>query len=330
MSRAPPASDDPSINTDRREIRARNEAAHIDVTGPRTIKAVRRWLQTIDGSPFFLFLHLWDVHYDYIPPARYVELFDPGYRGEISGRELSNDIPLSPNMPARDLEHLIALYDGEIRFTDDTLMKIFDLLGQRERFAETLIIITADHGEEFFDHGGTAHTRTLFDEMIRVPLIIRWPGKIDAGIEIDDQVRLIDLMATILALVGAPAPADSQGRDISPLLRGKKLPPESALAELLVDGRGLRALRSNREKLISSKGDLAHYDLVTDPLEKNPQTPKRGAGIEMQQQLNAVVERSHVLGSLLGKEDDMESSIDPKLCRRLRALGYLGAGADCK
>jgi arylsulfatase A-like enzyme len=329
MSRVPQTPDSTSAKKISEETNARVKSAHVDVTGPRTTAEVGRWLEHIDGTPFFLFLHLWDVHYDYIPPARYIKIFDPDYRGTITGQVLDNDLTLSPDMPARDLQHLIALYDSEIRFTDDTLRNIFDLLDQRGRFAETLIVITADHGEEFFDHGGLGHGKTLFDEMIRVPLILRWPGQIPAGLEIEDQVRLVDLMPTLLALAGASKPIESQGRDISPLLRGEKMPPEPALSELLIFDSGHRALRSNRQKLITEKTGDRYYDLVADPLEQAPQTANQTIAINFKKQLNAIVSRARLLKTRLGQADDLETAIDPMLCRRLRALGYLGDGADC-
>jgi arylsulfatase A-like enzyme len=329
MSRVPKTPDTDSRKDISDETNARVKSAHVDVTGPRTTEEVSRWLEGAGGAPFFLFLHLWDVHYDYIPPDRYIKMFDPDYRGTMTGRILDDDATLSPDIPARDLQHLIALYDGEIRFTDDTLRNIFELLDRRGRFAEALIVITADHGEEFFDHGGIGHGKTLFDEMIRVPLIIRWPGQIPAGLEIEDQVRLVDLMPTLLALAGAPKPTESQGRDVSPLLRGEEMPPESALSELLIYDPGHRALRSNREKLITEKTGDRYYDLVADSHEQNPQTADQTNASGIKRQLNAIVSRAQLLRTRLGRDNDQETTIDPMLCRRLRALGYLGDDADC-
>ena len=131
---------------------------------------------------------------------------------------------INAGMPARDLRHLIALYDAEIRFTDDTLGRLLSLLEKRGRLNNTLVVITADHGEEFFEHGGKGHQRTLFDEVV------------------PDQVRLIDVMPTQLAMAGVEHPPQMQGRDLTPLLRGGHLPPVAAMSELLVDGRAMRSL----------------------------------------------------------------------------------------
>ena len=139
----------------------------------------------------------------------------------------------------------------------------------------------------------------------------------------------VDLMPTLLALAGVSKPIESQGRDISPLLRGEKMPPEPALSELLIFDSGHRALRSNREKLITEKTGDRYYDLVADPLEQVPQTVNQTVAIHFKKQLNAIVSRARLLKTRLGQANDLETTIDPMLCRRLRALGYLGDGADC-
>ena len=102
--------------------------SHSDITGPRTLEKFKSWLKTANDLPFFVFFHLWDVHYDYIPPRKYIDMFDPNYDGTINAKNFMWNKAICRNMPIRDLQHVIALYDAEIRFTDDILGKILALM----------------------------------------------------------------------------------------------------------------------------------------------------------------------------------------------------------
>jgi arylsulfatase A-like enzyme len=247
-------------------------ASHEDVTGPRTVAEVTRWLDGQRGAqgPFFLFVHLWDVHYDYIPPPEYAAIFvDPRYRGEVDGREFAKIVRERRPLKRADRQHLIDLYDAEIRFTDHVIEQILATLEERGHGEDTLVVITADHGEEFFEHGGWGHQSSLFDEQVRIPLIFHWPGRLGPRV-VSDQVRLIDLMPTLLSLAGARRLPNSQGRSLAPLMLGESLPPEPALLELLVDRRQVRALREGGWKYLEP-GDPTQqggFDLTADPAEQ--------------------------------------------------------------
>ena len=240
--------DEASYKAVRFESRNPHGVAHVDITGPRTLKEFKQWLAKADDRPMFVFLHFWDVHYDYIPPKKYIEMFDPDYKGTIGSQNFMWNKAIHPYMAPRDLEHVKALYDGEIRFTDDVLGEILAELKRSRRSHEPLIVFTADHGEEFFEHGGKGHQRTLFDELVKVPLIFSWPGYLRKGVVPSQQVRLIDVMPTILALAGVKLETEVQGRDISMLLEGDSLPEQSALCEILVDRRKVRAVRTSQMK----------------------------------------------------------------------------------
>ena len=314
----------------RAEARAPVGSSHEDVTGPRMVRAVTEWLGTLEPDrPFFLFLHMWDVHYDYVPPPRYVEMFDPDYTGPLVGRGFVANRSIRADMPARDLEHLVALYDGEIRFTDDSLGEILDAVAARGRLDDALVVVTADHGEEFFEHGGRGHQRTLFDEVLRVPLIFHWPGRIAAGHRVRDQVTLIDLMPTLLSLVGVESPQPMQGRDLSPLLRGESLPARPALSELLVDRRQMRSMRSAEEKLITYGGRrFSLYDLDADPSESEP---LRAEGDRLRRARSALSDLRRDTDAARQRLGFPEASAapDPETCARLVRLGYLDPETDC-
>jgi arylsulfatase A-like enzyme len=307
------------------------DPSHQDVTGPRTVRELTRWLEQARPGPFFLFLHLWDVHYDYIAPESLVRIFDPDYTGSLDGRNLIANPAISAALPPRDREHLLALYDAEVRFSDQTLEQILAALAARGRLENTLLVVTADHGEEFFEHGGKGHQQTLYEEVVRVPLILHWPGQLAAGSVVAAPVRLIDVMPTLLELagIGSSAPTQGgslvplQGRSLVPLLRGRTLPEEPALSELLVDGRDLRALRTRTHKLIADQraGYAGWYDLVGDPGEQHA-LPDSPAAREALEQLAATTRGALDLRTRHALTPE-PAELDALLRESLESLGYL-------
>ena len=305
--------------------------SHVDVTGPETRRRVARWAQQREEeAPFFLFVHLWDVHYDFIPPLEYVERFSPDYRGSIDGRLISNPA-IHPGMAKEDLEHVIALYDAEIRFTDDTLAGIVADLEERGMMQNTLLVVTADHGEEFFEHGSKGHNKSLFEEVLRVPLIVHWPGRVAAGRVETTQVQIIDFLPTLATAAGAPGPFAVQGRDLGPLFEGRSLAPMDALSELLIDRVQLRALRSNARKVIevSRGGDAYLFDLTSDPEERDPIGLDDASSADVlraaQAELGAALERCDRFREMLGSAGAEALDVNAEIEAQLRALGYLGS-----
>jgi arylsulfatase A-like enzyme len=304
------------------------EDSHRDVTGPRTVAAVERWLAESlaepSPRPFFLFVHLWDVHYDYRPPEGYAEKFDPGYEGALDASDLPRNPAVAADMAPRDFQHLLALYDGEIRFTDENLGAILAAIDRHDRLRDALVVVTADHGEEFFEHGGKGHQKTLFEEVVRVPLIVRWPGHLPRAV-VRDPVRLVDLAPTILALAGVADRPSMQGRDVSPLLRGEPLPAAPALLELLVDGDDVRGLRTQDSKVISWRhaGKTYLYDLLRDPREE---APIAEPSPRLQPALAALDAALHATAGFAGAAP-ASTEISADLARRLGVLGYAGDAA---
>ena len=157
------------------------EQSHHDHTNGILIDEFELWARERAREPFFAFVHLWDVHYDYIPPEPYDSMFDPDYAGKFDGRAIAgHGFPL--DAAPRDVEHLLALYDGEIRYTDDTISRILAALRRRQLLDDALVIVTADHGDEFLDHGGKGHMHTLYDELVHVPLVMWAPGRLPGGL----------------------------------------------------------------------------------------------------------------------------------------------------
>jgi arylsulfatase A-like enzyme len=188
-----------------------------DEPAPATTDLAIKWLRESAGGRFFLFVHYWDVHYDYVPPAPYDTLFDPDYKGSITGVNFFENKAVRRGMPKRDLEHVLALYDGEIRWVDEHVAKLLSVVEELGIGDQTAIIVTADHGDEFFEHGFKGHGRTLYREVVQVPLIMRVPG-MKGGAVVETPVSLVDIAPTVLTIMGVGEPAGIDGLDMLPVM----------------------------------------------------------------------------------------------------------------
>ena len=304
-----------------------NEASYKTVTAPLLVRSATEWLQGHAEKPFFLFLHFWDVHYDYAPGPPYDRMFDPGYEGEISGDDFYFNPAVNRRMDPRDLEHILALYDGEIRLVDDQIGRLLaavDRLGIADR---TLIVITSDHGDEFFEHGHKGHHRTLYEEVLAVPCLIRAPG-IPAR-TIAHEANIIDLMPTVLGLTGVPVPDGVEGVDWSPAIGG-----EEASLERTVFGELYRKGALNVQvAALAERGKVIHhfnvrrmetYDLEADPTEKVPLPNTEGIGAELASLMRDWLDRRwRAFGRREQAHGVQHLEIDEKTTEMLRSLGYV-------
>ena len=301
------------------------DAVHADITSPRITELASEWLEKNEKDTFFLFLHMWDVHYDYIPPDPYDRKFDPDYTGDIDGRDFINNPAINPEMDKRDLEHIIALYDGEIAWVDHHLGLIVAKLKELGVFERTLIVITADHGDEFFEHGGKGHRNTLYDEVVKIPLIVHGPGVLDPGMKVVDQAGIIDIAPTILNLCGLKIPSWMQGRSLLP--GSGDLVDQGDVAVLLELGMELKALRTNPYKLIFNfkhlqtiifdlaRGpDETYQHLVTSPDEWHEANLKFYSRLDSDQNLAE---------EYRGGETGSPVHLSEEEAARLKSLGYL-------
>ena len=217
------------------------------------------------NAPFFLFALYFDPHADYVPPPPYDTMFDPGYTGSAKGNIMSfPDQKLDE--PGR--KHVAALYDGEIRFTDEqvgALIARIDALGLKN---DTIVIVTSDHGEELWDHGRTLHGHTLYDELLRVPFIARWPGHWTGGKVLPDQVSNVSILATVIDAAGGSIPRQCQAPSLNDFLAGNPLPPQTVFAETDYQGDvNLKCIRTPAQKIVVNidKGTRKLFDLAADP-----------------------------------------------------------------
>jgi len=212
------------------------------------------WLARDLGRPSFLFLHTYEVHHPYEPDSELLAIFEDGYDGVlppwISKEDLERINRGEIAINDRDLDHIIAAYDAEIRSVDEAFAVLLAGLEELDLADDALIIFTSDHGEELGEHGVVGwHSHTLYDELLRVPLVIRFPQGRHAGTTVGAQVRLLDLAPTVLGEVGLEVPAEFEGVDLARVLTGLPTPLPAVSQLDLPLGENQVSLRTARWKL---------------------------------------------------------------------------------
>jgi len=298
--------------------------SHEDRTNPLIQAEFARWIARRGRSapPFFAFVHMWDVHYDYIPPEPYASMFDPDYTGPLDGRHIfGKGFPL--DAPPRDVEHLKALYDGEIRYTDATIGILLDTLDKAGLLEDTLVAVTSDHGEEFLEHGGKTHERTLFREVVHVPLILWARSGLPRGKVVSPPVALQDVAPTLLDLMHLDGLAKADGRSLVPLIKGEAAPASVQFSALYsASALYLASARQDAREIIydSSADRWDAYDLSSDPGEKSPRAADDGP---LKTALQSNIERAQALIARRESSTQDAQAISPPIVEKLRKLGYL-------
>jgi len=305
--------------------------------GDATTKLAIDWLGRLGSQPFFLWVHYFDAHQPYQPPPPHDRTFDPAYRGPMDGDQRKFWQALAKNqVSAADKAHMEALYHGEIAWQDECLGRLFDAIRAVGRWDETLVVVVADHGEGLGEHTQLfEHNSELYDEAVRVPLLVRRPDAGARGEKVAGIVRTVDVLPTVLDWLALTPSAEVQGSSLlpftsgDPAVRAAATPPGEALLEALRERqvnpveRALVALRSDRFKVIVAldragepvKTEL--YDVVDDPGEKRDlaaQLPQQAERLRerLLQQLHALPVPGTVHARELGELDN----------EALRALGY--------
>jgi arylsulfatase A-like enzyme len=228
------------------------------------------------------------------------------------------------------LSHMRDLYDGEILYIDDQLRGLLGQIGG----PGAIVALTADHGEEFKDHGELLHGKSLHQELTRVPLIFFAPGRVPGGTRVGSLARNVDIPPTLYELAGVPLPPNLDGQSLVPawLAPGQAdVPP--AFAHIRHSGAGtdrdfaweFAALTTTEWKLIKNlkTGELLLFDRRTDLAEKNNLAPSRPEKArELAGRLDAIIADSLKAKKALGIAETQKSPIDPKLRGQLNALGY--------
>jgi len=302
-------------------------AAPKEITTPNAMKNVKALLKDTGKRPFFLFLHLFDVHHDFIPHPPYDTLFDPGYNGPVNGINPEKNPAIHKDMSSEDLAHIKALYDGEIRFVDEEGINILvNLLKDKGIINNTLIIITSDHGEEFFEHNIFGHRQNLYGTTLHVPLIVWCPKLLPQGVTIEEPVSIIDIMPTILELAGLPSSPESQGVSLVPLINGKKEKKRPLFSELVGKNVHIESIRTGDSKVILNYIDKTweYFDLKNDPFEKQPIIQSSDPIVKKTLNTFNLTRRDLIkYRQSISTQKHKPIELDPQLRKKLESLGYI-------
>jgi arylsulfatase A-like enzyme len=239
---------------------------------PHISRAALEWIDRRRGRPFALYLHYLDTHTPYtIPEPAAMRFADPSHRGTVGGRLDDIEPAKEGRLAAADRQRVVDLYDGTIRWVDDHLGRVLEGLRERGLLDKTLVVVTADHGEELFERGSFFHGQSLYDELLHVPLLVRFPGGAHAGRVVEPQVGLVDLLPSIAEIFDLPVFPGVDGVSWMPLVRGEPSPVRAIFARAANPERPWRfAVRLPTHKLIYTVDPPAQqlFDLVTDPEER--------------------------------------------------------------
>jgi arylsulfatase A-like enzyme len=284
-------------------------------------------------QPFFLYVHTIDPHVPYKPPQQFLTFYDAQpYSGPIDFTKAGDVLErikigrIRPN--ERDREHLTALYDAEISYHDVHFAAMMQGLKERGLDDETVVVVTADHGEEFWDHGSVGHGHSVYDELLHVPLIVRVPGVTRGGARVADAVGLVDVMPTVLDALGEAIPDQLVGRSFLPALRGQpEVAPRATVSGFF---RAWRTLVTGRLKLVQHGTERASlYDVQDDPGETKDLASEQPIALAYARGLLGLT-----LAEDAGDDDGLRAArshegvrttIDAKTEAQLKALGYVGS-----
>ena len=297
-------------------------------------------LRRMGGRRFFLYLHLLDPHNPYQPSAEscrdVARRLVPGYRGALGCS--ADRSPLEPEPAAGDRAWIRALYDSEVADADRAVGSFLAGLERQGLDRDTVVLVTADHGEEFWSRPvqeakrgykiNGDHGHTLYQELVEIPALLRVPGRRAAVVH--GPTKNVDLLPTLLTALGIHEKPPTTGRDLTSYLDdGRPIPPRLALADDLLYGPPRESVRRGPWKLILAHdgGGIELYDLDTDPGERTDVSAAHPDVVAALRRMGAqeVARRERLRRQLLAGGGDARSltHVGDKHLARLRALGYL-------
>ncbi len=284
------------------------------------------WLNRA-STPFFLWIHYMDVHWPYnMQRYNFILPWDTSKR--VMGTDFAQKLQKAAEINPEEVVALRSAYDRGIQYVDHHVGQLLDTLEIQGLTDKSWLVVTADHGEAFGEHGEFFHTRKLYDELLRVPLILHSPGDSAMQRRVQQQVRHIDIVPTILDIVGLPKGDVCEGNSLLPFLQDPQAASLPAISEVTAPGRWSLALRRDDWKLIlhlqRETCDVVGaelYNLGLDPGEsKNLCDDEEQVLGEFQTQLLAVAAS---IRAKSGEGMAPKVETDEEVTARLRALGYL-------
>lgn len=288
------------------------------------------WLEDNHHELFFLWIHYMDPHFPYTPPAKYKDRID--YNGKLISNNLKDNLSSikrgSLNLNVKDKEYLKSLYGCEIKFTDEQIGRLMQKLKDLNVFNNTIIIITSDHGEEFWEHGSCDHGHSVYNELLHVPLIFHFDDSDTFEAKrIKEQIRLIDIFPTIVDMRIADYKGLIQGKSLLPLILSEDKKNRIAFSEyaryheekksiILYYYKYIYYAETKNEELYDLHSDLHElYNLID-------QFPEIAS--KMNLQLMQIINNSENLGKILSKkEDEIPVVLNGKIKEKLKSLGYI-------
>jgi arylsulfatase A-like enzyme/Flp pilus assembly protein TadD len=257
------------------------------------IRRAIQWVENNSSAPFFTWIHLYDPHDPYDPPAP--------FKARFAGRP----------------------YDGEVAYVDQQIGRLVEFLRSKDLYEDTVIALTSDHGESFGEHGEFTHGYFVYDSTLLVPLVIKPAGNFFKNVVVRPQVRTVDLMPTVLQMLGVAAPADLQGLSMLELIAGRSVGwPAEAYSETHYPEQfgwsSLRALRRLDTKYIEApKPEL--FELSLDPAELKNRVSQNVAAADLLRKRLAEIQKEMYVSPT-----SPAVTLSGEDLRRLATLGYLG------
>ena len=302
----------------------KNAKGHGHISSNSLLKKATAFLKANKDKKFFLFVHFFDPHYDYILHEEFN--FYPGYKGPLQSSEPVKRLRrIARELEESDIEYIKALYDSEIRFTDLHIGNLIEQLKTLKLFDDTLIVLTADHGEEFLERGDywIGHTRKLYQEQIHVPLIIKLPQETE-GKTIEEYVEVMNLMPTLVNYIGLKFSAEYEHEEIIfPLITEHSGSNRPIISETQRNGVKLQSVILDDWKYIYNLNTYSQelYKLTNDPGESEnlaSLNQERLQKMEMTLQDWDDYAQSKIAGTTI-----QEGMLTKKQMERLKSLGYV-------
>ncbi len=245
------------------------------IYGKAIVDAALKRLDAHRSEPTYLFLGTIDTHGPWVARKPWIDIYSPGpYHGPFQDYGTAKDLGIHPDSmgcaiipPKEDIERLRAIYDSAISYIDNQVGRVVAQLKSWEIWDQTLLIITADHGEELFEDIRCGHGGSLRDSLVRVPLLIHDPSRFPGGVVVDEGAEEVDLMPSILSAIGATPPAAAQGRPLE--LQAQGVGKGWAMPSYVSMYEYAHAMRIGRWKIrVGVTGAPIVEDMVADPEER--------------------------------------------------------------
>jgi len=324
------------------EKRFTSEIEDIAVIVDRALAAAEAGLA--QPEPMFLFMHTYQVHGPYLPPKEFRDRFAPEPRGLVGKSVMAiEDRPFQEQWGAmfssfwadvdrfgpEDAAYLSDLYDGEVAYTDEQIGRLFDALDDLGVLDRMIVIVLSDHGEEFAEHGHYEHDQ-LYREHLHVPLIVHLPGGVLGGTRVTGQASLLDVMPTLLELLGIAGPDTMTGHSLLPAFSSGRTTDQPIVAErTMFPDEYMAALRTPGTSTIfrGAPRTLEEYDLNADGAEHHD----LGSGAPFARESGAVLYRQlAAIFALRARLDQGDAGgeviIDDAIRQQLLQLNYVGEG----